>query len=67
MAKDGVGNIAINDAFLVEAAIYKILYRRFRGRSYYVDVLELFHEVDLSLRCLTDPEDLTADGTGPDA
>ena len=39
----------INDAFLVEAAIYKILYRRFRGRSYYVDVLELFHEVRVCL------------------
>ena len=44
---DGVGNIAINDAFMVEAAIYKILARRFRSRPMYVDILELFHETTL--------------------
>jgi farnesyl diphosphate synthase len=44
-----VGNIAINDSFMIEAAIYKILSRRFRSRPYYVDILELFHEVKAML------------------
>jgi farnesyl diphosphate synthase len=42
---EGVGNIAINDAFMLEAAIYHILKTHFRQESYYVDLLELFHEV----------------------
>jgi hypothetical protein len=48
-SQEGVGNIAINDAFLVESAIYKILYRRFRSHPAYVDFLELMHEVGLIL------------------
>ncbi len=31
---------------MIEAAIYKIFARRFRDRSYYVDLLELMHEVE---------------------
>jgi hypothetical protein len=41
----GVGNIAINDAFMLEAAIYHLLKKHFRKDSYYVDLLELFLEV----------------------
>ena len=41
----GVGNIAINDAMMLEAAIYHLLKSHFRKESYYVDLLELFHEV----------------------
>ena len=41
----GVGNIAINDAMMLEAAIYHLLKSHFRKASYYVDLLELFHEV----------------------
>ena len=41
---NGIGNIAINDAFLLEAAIYQLLKSHFRKESYYVDLLELFHE-----------------------
>lgn len=37
--------IAINDAFMLEAAIYVLLKNHFRQESYYVDLLELFHEV----------------------
>ena len=37
-----MGNIAINDAFMLEAAIYHLLKRHFRKEAYYVDVLELF-------------------------
>jgi farnesyl diphosphate synthase len=40
-----VGNIAINDAMMLEAAIYHLLKSHFRKESYYVDLLELFHEV----------------------
>lgn len=41
----GVGNIAINDAFMLEAAIYKLLKAHFKKEKYYVDLLELFLEV----------------------
>ncbi|CEH11678.1 Polyprenyl synthetase [Ceraceosorus bombacis] len=41
----GVGNIAINDAFMLEAAIYHLLKLHFRHRPYYGHLLELFHEV----------------------
>lgn len=40
-----MGNIAINDAFMLEAAIYFLLKKHFRSEAYYVDLLELFHEV----------------------
>lgn len=43
-----VGNIAINDAFMLEAAIYHLLKKHFRQEAYYVDVLELFLEVGYS-------------------
>lgn len=39
---------AINDSFLLECSIYKLLKRHFRSRSYYVDLLELFLEVGSS-------------------
>ena len=40
-----VGLIAINDAFMLEAAIYWLLKKHFRSESYYIDIIELFHEV----------------------
>ncbi len=46
--RDGIGNIAINDSFLLEACIYKILKKYFRNDECYVDLLELFHEVRLN-------------------
>jgi len=39
-----VGNVAINDAFLLESCIFILLKRRFRSAPYYVDLIELFHE-----------------------
>lgn len=45
--KDGIGMIAINDSFYLKAAIYQILKKYFRSESYYVDILELFHETTL--------------------
>eukprot|EP01111_Echinosteliopsis_oligospora_P017232 TRINITY_DN739_c0_g1_i1.p1 TRINITY_DN739_c0_g1~~TRINITY_DN739_c0_g1_i1.p1 ORF type:complete len:445 (-),score=88.84 TRINITY_DN739_c0_g1_i1:64-1206(-) len=40
-----VGLVAINDAFLLESMIYRILSKYFRDQPYYVEILELFHEV----------------------
>ncbi|KAG7661873.1 ERG20 [[Candida] subhashii] len=42
---EGVNNIAINDSFMLEGAIYVLLKKHFRNDSYYVDLLDLFHEV----------------------
>jgi farnesyl diphosphate synthase len=58
-----VGMIAINDAFMLEAAIFVLLKKYFRQEEYYVDLMELFHEVtfqtELGQCCdlLTAPED----------
>ncbi|KAJ8005038.1 hypothetical protein DPEC_G00142490 [Dallia pectoralis] len=42
--KEGVGMDAINDAFLLEGAIYRLLRRHCRGQPYYTHILELFTE-----------------------
>jgi farnesyl diphosphate synthase len=60
---EGVGMIAINDAFMLESAIYTLLKQFFRSHPSYVDLLELFHEVtyqtEIGQLCdlLTAPED----------
>ncbi|RKU47097.1 Farnesyl pyrophosphate synthetase [Coniochaeta pulveracea] len=60
---EGVGMVAINDAFMLEAAIYTLLKKYFRSHPAYVELLELFHEVtfqtELGQLCdlLTAPED----------
>jgi farnesyl diphosphate synthase len=62
--QEGVGMIAINDAFMLEAAIYILLKKYFRNHPSYVDLLELFHEVtfqtEIGQLCdlLTAPEDV---------
>ena len=43
-----MGNIAINDFLLIEATIYKLLKKHVRHKPYYVDVLDLFHEVSVN-------------------
>ena len=59
----GVGMIAINDAFMLESAIYLILKKYFRSHPAYLDLIELFHEVafqtELGQLCdlITAPED----------
>ncbi|KAG9255430.1 farnesyl pyrophosphate synthetase [Emericellopsis atlantica] len=61
--KPGVGMVAINDAFLLESAIYTLLKKYFRDHPAYVDLIELFHETtyqtELGQLCdlLTAPED----------
>ncbi|XP_026172301.1 farnesyl pyrophosphate synthase isoform X1 [Mastacembelus armatus] len=42
--KDGIGLDAINDSFLLEASIYRLLRRHCRDQPYYVHLLELFTE-----------------------
>jgi farnesyl diphosphate synthase len=59
----GVGMIAINDAFMLESAIYLILKKHYRSHPAYLDLIELFHEVtfqtELGQLCdlITAPED----------
>ncbi|CDO91830.1 unnamed protein product [Kluyveromyces dobzhanskii CBS 2104] len=58
-----VGDIAINDSFMLEGAIYCLLKNHFRSQPYYVDLLELFHDVTFQtelgqlLDLITAPED----------
>lgn len=40
-----VGTIAVNDSFLIESAIFRVLKKYFSKRAFYVDLLELMHEV----------------------
>ncbi|AOA60786.1 Farnesyl pyrophosphate synthase [Komagataella phaffii CBS 7435] len=60
---ENVGNIAINDSFMLEGAIYKILRKYFKKESYYADLLDLLHEVTFQtelgqlLDLITAPED----------
>ncbi|SCW03167.1 LAFE_0G04434g1_1 [Lachancea fermentati] len=60
---ENVGEIAINDAFMLEAAIYCLLKNHFKKESYYVDLIELFHDVTFQtelgqlLDLITAPED----------
>uniref|UniRef100_H3DLT6 Farnesyl pyrophosphate synthase n=1 Tax=Tetraodon nigroviridis TaxID=99883 RepID=H3DLT6_TETNG len=42
--KDGIGLDAINDSFLLESSIYRLLRRHCRGQPYYIHLLELFTE-----------------------
>jgi len=42
-----VGLVAINDGCMLEASIYYLLKRHFKGRSYYGDLVDLFHDMAL--------------------
>ncbi|KAG4427166.1 hypothetical protein IFR05_017351 [Cadophora sp. M221] len=61
--QEHVGMVAINDAFMLETAIYTLLKKYFKTHSSYVDLIELFHEVtfqtEIGQLCdlLTAPED----------
>jgi farnesyl diphosphate synthase len=58
-----VGNIAINDAFMLEMGIYVLLKKYFRQEKCYIDLVELFQETTFQtevgqlLDLLTAPED----------
>lgn len=61
--QEGVGLIAINDAFMLEGSIYVILKKYFRSHPAYIDIVELFHDTsyqtELGQLCdlITAPED----------
>lgn len=61
--QEGVGMIAINDAFLLESAIYTLLKKHFRSHPAYLDLIELLHETTYQTEIgqltdlLTAPED----------
>ncbi|KAJ6656908.1 hypothetical protein lerEdw1_002909 [Lerista edwardsae] len=40
--KEGIGLDAVNDSFLIESSIYRLLRRHCRGQPYYLNLLELF-------------------------
>lgn len=60
---EDVQEIAVNDAFMLEGAIYILLKKYFSKKPYYVKVMELFHDVTFKTECgqlldlITAPED----------
>ncbi|ODV61484.1 bifunctional (2E,6E)-farnesyl diphosphate synthase/dimethylallyltranstransferase [Ascoidea rubescens DSM 1968] len=60
---ENVNQIAINDSFMLEASIYVLLKNHFRNDPYYVDLIELFHDITFKtelgqlLDLITAPED----------
>ncbi|VEU21397.1 DEKNAAC102607 [Brettanomyces naardenensis] len=58
-----VEEIAINDSFMLEGAIYILLKKYFSKTNYYVKLMDLFHEVTFQTECgqlldlITAPED----------
>jgi farnesyl diphosphate synthase len=61
--RPNVGLIAINDSFMLESSIYRLLKSHFRKESYYVDLLEQFHDASYQtetgqlIDLITAPED----------
>ncbi|KAJ4000902.1 farnesyl-diphosphate synthase [Lentinula boryana] len=59
-----IGLVAVNDAFMLEGAIYHLLKLHFKKEPYYVDLLELFHETSYQteigqlIDLITAPEDI---------
>jgi len=39
--------IAVNDAIMLQSSIYYLLKLHFRDQPYYLDLLEIFHDVTL--------------------
>ncbi|KAI8800497.1 geranyltranstransferase [Cladochytrium replicatum] len=60
---NGVGLLAINDSFLLESFIYRLLRKHLRNEKYYTELLDLFHEVTYQtelgqlMDLITAPED----------
>ncbi|KAJ1664792.1 Farnesyl pyrophosphate synthetase [Coemansia sp. RSA 1813] len=42
--RQDVGILAINDSFILESCIYRLLKKYFRSEPYYIDLIELLHE-----------------------
>jgi len=45
---EGIGLEAINDSFYLENAIYVLLKKYVRSKSYYLNIIELFHEITMN-------------------
>lgn len=48
---DDVQKIALNDAFMIEALVYKVLKRHFSTKPYYVQLVDLFLETTFQTEC----------------
>ncbi|XP_005182435.1 uncharacterized protein LOC101895546 [Musca domestica] len=46
-----VGLIALNDALMMENALYSLLKKHFRSLDSYIDLIELFHEITFITTC----------------
>ena len=63
LQQEGIGMKAINDAFICEMAIYRLIKKHFRNEPYYLDIVELFHETTFQtelgqlMDLITAPED----------
>ncbi|KAJ3034093.1 Farnesyl pyrophosphate synthetase [Rhizophlyctis rosea] len=61
--QEGIGMKAINDAFICEMGIYRLIKKYFRTEPYYLDLIELFHETTFQtelgqlMDLITAPED----------
>src|ERR1700761_7942366 len=42
---EDVGFMAVNDALILEGAIFQMIRKHFRKESFYVDIIDLLHEV----------------------
>ncbi|CAE7565027.1 ERG20 [Symbiodinium natans] len=49
--KEGVDEIAINDAFLLEMLVFRVLKRHFWAEPYYMDLVDLFMETTFQTEC----------------
>ena len=45
IGEDMLWNIAINDAVMLDCAVFFLLKKYLRNEAYYVDVVEIFHNV----------------------
>ena len=42
---EGVGMMAVNDALILEGAIFQMIRKHFKRDPFYVDLIDLLHEV----------------------
>ena len=49
MFQNEVGLIAVNDSLYLDTVIYAVLKKYIKPLPYYVDILELFHEVSVDV------------------
>jgi len=42
---EGIRMMAVNDALILEGAVFQMIRKNFRKEPFYVDLIDLFHEV----------------------